>query len=66
MSWKPIRINTYWSAEEAHSALEFIDELRDQILNAYEDKIIAMRLEELEREELDAVQHVLALDPDDF
>ena len=66
MSWKPIRINTYWSAEKAHSALEFIDELRDQILNAYEDKIIAMRLEELEREELDAVQHVLALDPDDF
>lgn len=66
MSWKPIRINTYWSAEEAHSVLEFIDELRDQILNVYEDKIIAMRLEELQQEESDAAQQVLALDHDDF
>lgn len=62
MSWKVIKLNVYWSAEEADSVLTFIDELRDQILANYEDQIIAMRLEEH-----DALQTQLPLEqPEDF
>jgi len=57
-----IKLNVYWSAEEADSVLTFIDELRDQILANYEDQIIAMRLEEH-----DALQTQLPLEqPEDF
>jgi hypothetical protein len=68
MSWKVMRVNTHWSPEEAEVALAFIDELRDQILTNYEQQIIAMRLEMLERDQKhDEMQQALPLgDNDDF
>lgn len=61
MSWKVMRVNTYWSPDEAEVALAFIDELRDQILTHYEQQIIAMRLEMLEHDEM---QQTLPLEED--
>lgn len=62
MSWKVIKLNTYWSAEEADTVLTFIDELRDQILANYEQQIIAMRVAEH-----DARQSQLSIEePEDF
>lgn len=65
MSWKVMRVNTYWSPDEAEVALAFIDELRDQILTHYEQQIITRRLEMLEHDQQhDEMQQTLPLEED--
>lgn len=68
MSWQILKLNTYWTAEEADTVLTMIDELRDQIINTYGDQIVAMRTAELdtERNEVDERQAQLPLEPADF
>lgn len=68
MSWKILKLNTYWTAEEADTVLTLIDELRDQIINTYGDQIIAMRKEALDTElnDVDERQTRLPLDTEDF
>lgn len=50
MSMRILKLTTYWSAEEAHDVLTFLDELRDQLLGAYEEDIIRMRTAEVDQE----------------
>lgn len=67
MSWKVMRVNTWWSAEEACTMLTFLDELRDQLWNTHGDQITAYRLAELEAQNRDQNQGRLDLEePIDF
>jgi len=40
MPMKIARLTTHWDADQAHTILEFLDELRDQICEIYGDEII--------------------------
>jgi len=42
MSMKVLQLYTHWQAEDAYSALTFIDELREQIINEYGEEIVQM------------------------
>ncbi len=42
MSMKVTRLYIYWTAEEAHTVIEFLDILRDQLWEAYGDEIVDM------------------------
>ena len=67
MSWKVMRINTWWSAEEACTALTFLDELRDQLWHTHAHQITAFRLAELDAQNSDQNQRFLDLEePIDF
>ena len=67
MSQKVIRINTWWSAEEACTALAFLDELRDQLWHTHGKQITAYRLAELDAQNNEQDQGQLDLEePLDF
>jgi len=68
MSWQILKLNTYWTPEEADTVLTLIDELRDQIINTYGDQIIAMRTAELDTEiqETNERQVEMMLSPNGF
>ncbi len=40
MPMKIARLTTHWDADQAHTILEFLDELRDQLCEIYGDEII--------------------------
>jgi len=40
MPMKITRLTTHWDADQAHTILEFLDELRDQLCEIYGDEII--------------------------
>ncbi len=42
MSMEVTRLHTYWSAEEAHSVIEFLEVLREQLWENYGDAIVDM------------------------
>jgi len=42
MSMKITRLHTHWSAEEAHTVIEFLDVLRDQLWEIYGDTVVDM------------------------
>ncbi len=62
MSWKVMRVNTWWSAEEACTMLSFLDELRDQLWHTHGDQITAYRLAELDAQQNDQSQGRLDLE----
>lgn len=64
MSWTVTRINTYWSAEQAGEVISLLDELRDQLWASHGEKIITMRLEELEYRERNDMQGTLDFEDD--
>jgi hypothetical protein len=39
------RLYTHWDAEQAHTVITFLDELRDQLCEIYGDQIVEMRRE---------------------
>ncbi len=41
-SMKVTRLPTHWTAEEAHTVIEFLDILRDQLWETYGDRVIDM------------------------
>jgi hypothetical protein len=43
MTMKVTRLYTHWDAEQAHTVIAFIDELRDQLCEIYADQIVEMR-----------------------
>lgn len=51
-----------WSAEEACTALTFLDELRDQLWHNHGEQITAYRLAELDARNSDQDQGCLDLD----
>ena len=42
MTMKITRVHTHWTAEEAHTVIEFLDGLRDQLWHSYGDSIVEM------------------------
>ena len=42
MTMKVTRLYTHWDAEQAHTVIAFIDELRDQLCEIYGDQIEEM------------------------
>ena len=42
MSMKITRVHTHWTAEEAHTVIEFLDVLRDQLWHSYGDSVVDM------------------------
>ncbi len=42
MSMKITPLQTYWTAEEAHTVIEFLEVLRDQLWETYGDAVIDM------------------------
>jgi hypothetical protein len=42
MSMKIIPVHAHWTAEEAHTVIEFLDVLRDQLWHSYGDSIVEM------------------------
>ena len=40
MGMKIIRVHTHWTAEEAHTVIEFLDVLRDQLWHCYGDTVL--------------------------
>ncbi len=42
MSMEVTRLHTYWSAEEAHSVIEFLEVLREQLWENYGDAVVDM------------------------
>jgi len=42
MGMKITRLHTHWSAEEAHSVIEFLEVLRDQLWEIYGDTVVEM------------------------
>lgn len=62
MSWKVMRVNTWWSAEEACTMLSFLDELRDQLWHTHGDQITAYRMAELDAQKTDQNQGSLDLE----
>ncbi len=42
MSMKVTRLYTHWTAEEAHTVIEFLDILRDQLWETYGDAVVDM------------------------
>jgi hypothetical protein len=43
MTMKVTRLYTHWDAEQAHTVITFLDELRDQLCEIYGDQILEMR-----------------------
>jgi len=42
MSMKITRLHTHWSAAEAHTVIEFLEDLREQLWESYGDAIVDM------------------------
>lgn len=42
MTMKVTRLYTHWDAEQAHTVIAFIDELREQLCEIYGDQIAEM------------------------
>jgi hypothetical protein len=42
VSMKITHLHTYWTPEEAHTVIEFLDALRDQLWHSYGDSVIDM------------------------
>jgi hypothetical protein len=42
MSMKITPLHTYWTAEEAHTVIAFLEVLRDQLWEIYSDTVIDM------------------------
>lgn len=42
MSMKITRVHTHWTAEEAHTVIEFLDALRDQLWLSYGETVVDM------------------------
>ncbi len=62
MSMKVTKLHTCWSAEEAEIVIDFLDTLRDELLDHYSDSIIDMRTRALA--ETDTSQAELDFDDD--
>ena len=64
MNWKIIRINTSWGAEEANIMLMFLDELRDQLVHAHGEQVMAYQRTEADKHVNDQKQFKLGLEDD--
>lgn len=59
MSMKVTRLYTHWSPDEAHTIIEFLDHLRDQLVESYGDEIANYMREACAAQNLDERQSKL-------
>lgn len=65
MSMKVTRLYTHWSPAEAHTIIEFLDHLRDQLVESYGDEIVSLMREACVAQDLDKRQSKLEFDDND-
>lgn len=64
MSMKVTRLYTHWTPEEAHTIIEFLDRLRDQLCDIYGDQIVSLLREACISRDIDERQAELEFDDD--
>ena len=64
MSMKVTRLYTHWTPEEAHTIIEFLDRLRDQLCDIYADQIVSLLREACVSPDIDERQTELEFDDD--
>lgn len=64
MSMKITRLTTYWTADEADTAISLLDELRDRLWDTYGDQIIELRRNTMPRCDCNTDQTELPFDDD--
>jgi hypothetical protein len=64
MSMKVTRLYTHWTPEEAHTIIEFLDRLRDQLCDIYGDQIFSLLREASVSQDIDELQAELEFDDD--
>jgi hypothetical protein len=61
---KVTRLYTHWTPEEAHTIIEFLDRLRDQLCDIYGDQIVSLLREACVSQDIDERQTELEFDDD--
>jgi len=64
MAMKITRLYTHWEAAEAHTVIEFLDVLRDQLWELYADQIVDLLREASVTQVVNERQGELAFDDD--
>jgi hypothetical protein len=64
MTMKMIRLYTHWEAAEAHTVIEFLDLLRDQLWEIHGDQIVDLLREESVTQDVNEHQVDLEFDDD--
>lgn len=64
MSMKVTRLTTHWSPAEAHTIIEFLDHLRDQLWETHGDQIISLLQEASVSQLIDELQTQIEFDDD--
>ncbi|MFN2110913.1 MAG: hypothetical protein ACK2UI_14760 [Anaerolineae bacterium] len=64
MAMKITRLYTHWEAAEAHTVIEFLDVLRDQLWELYGDQIVDLLREASVTQVVNERQGELAFDDD--
>jgi len=64
MSMKVTRLYTHWTPTEAHTIIEFLDLLRDQLSDIYGDQIVSLLREASVSQDIAELQAELEFDDD--
>lgn len=64
MTMKVTRLTTHWTIEEAATAIDFLDALRDALCETYGEQIAQMHREANDDRSQDANQYKIPLDDD--
>jgi len=64
MTMNVTRLTTYWTIDEAATAIDFLDSLRDAVLETYEEQITEMHREAYDNRFQDINQCELGFDDD--
>ncbi len=64
MAMKITRLYTHWEAAEAHTVIEFLDVLRDQLWELYGDQLVDLLREASVTQVVNERQRELAFDDD--
>ena len=64
MTMKVTRVTTYWTLDEAATAIDFLDRLRDALWETYGEQITRMHREDYDNHTQDINQCELGFDDD--
>mgnify|MGYP001554146550 FL=1 len=66
MTMNVTRLTTYWTTDEAATAIDFLDNLRDVLWEAYGERITLMQREAHDEQIRDLNQREIIFDDDDI
>ena len=64
MAMQVTRLHTYWQPEQAHTVIEFLDMLREQLWELHGEQIIEMLRQASDSEHIDEKQAQFEFDDD--